>query len=111
MKTTLILVVAFLLVSIGCGGYGSMSNQPAAMPAFSPAPGSFNAVQQVTISDTTPNATIYFTTDGSTPTTASPIYRGPVPILQSTQLSAIAVAPGYAMSNVATGMYMIAVAP
>ncbi len=41
-------------------------------PAFNPPAGSYASVQAVTISSLTPGATIYYTTDGSTPTTSSP---------------------------------------
>jgi hypothetical protein len=54
---------------------------------------------------------IYFTLDGSVPTTASARYSQPIPILQSTTIRAVAVANGYAMSDVSTGMYVIALAP
>jgi hypothetical protein len=62
----------------------------------------------ITISDTTPNATIYYTTDGTTPTTASKRYSGPVVITQTTMVQAVAIASGYAMSQVVTATYMIA---
>lgn len=38
----------------------------------------------LTISDATSGATIYYTTDGSTPTTSSPVYSGPVSLSTST---------------------------
>jgi hypothetical protein len=43
----------------------------AALPTFSPTPGTYTSAQSVSISDATPNAVIHFTTDGSTPTTSS----------------------------------------
>src|SRR5207253_867197 len=47
-------------------------------PTFSPAGGTYTSTLSVSISETTPGATIYYTTDGSTPTTASSVYAGPI---------------------------------
>ena len=77
----------------------------AAMPTFNPAPGPYTAVQSVTISTTTSNATIYYTTDGTTPTTANTKYGGPVSVGVTETLSAIAVASGLSNSPVASGQY------
>jgi len=63
---------------------------PPAAPSFSPAPGTYSSTQSVTISDTTVGASIFYTTDGSTPTTSSTKYTGPVAIATTTTLKAIA---------------------
>ena len=78
-----------------------------AMPAFAPLAGSYTSAQSVTISDSTANATIYYTTNGSTPTTSSAIYSGPVAVGASETLNAIAVASGFSNSAVATAAYTI----
>ena len=80
---------------------------PAATPTFSPAGGSYNAAQTVTISDATSGATIYYTTDGTTPTTSSSVYGAPITVSSSTVLKAIAVASGLPTSNVAAASYVI----
>jgi len=92
----------------------SLSNAPykilagtAATPSLSPPPGTYTGTQQVTITTTTPGATIYYTTDGSTPTTASTIYTGPVAVSVTETLKAMAVATNYANSAVAGGLYTI----
>ena len=52
--------------------YGLFSGlTQAATPVINPVSQSFNPSVQVTITDSTTGATIYYTTDGSTPTTAS----------------------------------------
>jgi len=109
MKALLIASLALLLACSACGGYSSpMGTAPAATPAITPAPGSYAGPQMITISDTTPNAAIYYTTDGTTPTTASKRYSGPVVITQTTMVQAVAIASGYTMSQVVTATYMIA---
>jgi len=47
------------------------------------------------ISDTTPGATIYYTTDGSTPQRASTRYTGPISVATNDHDKAIAVAAGF----------------
>ena len=78
-----------------------------ATPVFSPAPGTYSSAQNVTLADTTPGATIYYTTDGSTPTTSSTVYSGPVAISATTTINAIAAASGFTNSAVASGTYVI----
>src|SRR5262249_22319476 len=80
---------------------------PAATPAFTPAPGSYPTAQNVTLTDSTTGAAIYFTTDGSTPTTSSALYTGPIPVASSKTIRAIAAASGFSNSAVATGLYTI----
>src|ERR1700741_4738061 len=93
------------LVAIGCGG-GTSSGAPpppppppmADTPAFWPVPGSYSqtqAGQTVTLMDGTPNATIYYTTDGTTPTSSSTHYTNPITISSTTTINAIATAAGY----------------
>ena len=66
----------------------------AATPTFSPAAGSYRSAQTVTISDATSGATIYYTTNGTTPTTASTVYAGPITVSATETVEAIAVQDG-----------------
>jgi hypothetical protein len=78
-------------------------------PTFSPVPGDYTSAQSVTITTTWPGTTtIYYTTDGSTPTTSSNVYTGPVSIGAASTLKAIATAPNLTNSSVASGLYTIA---
>jgi hypothetical protein len=76
-------------------------------PTFSPAPGTYTTAQTVALSSATPGAKIYYTTNGTTPTTASTAYTAPITVAATTTLEAIAVAAGYPNSTVATGKYTI----
>jgi Malectin domain/Chitobiase/beta-hexosaminidase C-terminal domain/Fn3 associated/DUF5010 C-terminal domain/PQQ enzyme repeat len=89
---------------------GTYTITPPAAPSFSPAPGSYSSAQSVTISDTTAGASIYYTTDGSTPTTSSTLYSGPVAIAATTTLKAIA-SDSIGSSSVTSGTYTIASGP
>ena len=85
----------------------SASGPPAATPTFSPAAGTYTSAQTVTISDSTTGHTIYYTTNGTTPTTSSTKYTAPISVGTSETLEAIAVATGYTNSAVASAAYTI----
>lgn len=80
---------------------------PAATPTFNPAPGTYVQAQTVTISDSAPGAVIYYTIDGTTPTTRSVVYSGALTVSSSETINAIALANGYSASAIATAPYTI----
>jgi LysM repeat protein len=80
---------------------------PAATPTFSPVAGTYTSVQTVTISDATAGATIYYTTNGTTPTTASTVFTAPIMVNSTETIEAIAAATGFSNSAVATANYII----
>ncbi|HKM84911.1 MAG TPA: chitobiase/beta-hexosaminidase C-terminal domain-containing protein [Terriglobales bacterium] len=82
-----------------------------ATPTFNPAAGTYTSAQSVTISDTTSGATIYYTTDGTTPTTDSPVYSSPIPVNSTETIEAIAAASGFSNSAVASATYTINLSP
>lgn len=79
-----------------------------ATPTFSPSGGTYTQAVQASIADTSPNTTIYYTTDGSTPTPlhGNP-YGGPISVNQTETIQAVAVVAGYTNSNVASVTYTI----
>lgn len=83
----------------------------AAAPTFTPAPGTYTGTQQVTLASATPTAKIHYTTDGSLPTAASPVYTGPIPVSGDTAIRALAVAPGLPDSSVASGGFYVSPPP
>lgn len=83
----------------------------ATAPSFSVASGTYTTKQTVTLSSPTAGAVIRYTTDGSKPTPSSTEYTGPIAVLQTLTLRALAAAPGYADSPVAAAAYTIAPPP
>jgi hypothetical protein len=77
-------------------------------PTFSPAAGAVAANAEVTISTTTEGATIYYTTDGTDPTTGSSVYSAPITIDVAKTIKAFAVKDGHPNSDIATADYTIA---
>jgi len=81
----------------------------AAAPSFSLPSGTYTSSQSVSISSSTAGAKIYYTLDGSAPTTASLLYTGPISVSKTTVLSAISAATGYRSSGVTQASYTISI--
>ena len=79
----------------------------AAAPTFSPPAGTYMTAQDVTISSPTPDAKIYYTTDGTSPTTSSQLFSTAFVISKNTTLKAIVVATGNLQSTVTSGSYTV----
>ena len=75
-------------------------------PTFSLAGGTYTTEQTVTISCATSGATIYYTTNGSKPSTSSTKYNAAITISETTTLKAIAIKDG-TESSVASATYTI----
>lgn len=75
----------------------------AATPTYSIPSGTYSSPQQLSMSCSSPAATIYYTTDGATPNTSSTRYvpGSPLSISSSELVSAICAVPGYVNSLVA----------
>ncbi len=106
-----------LLFVIACGGGVSSPPPPpppaAAVPSiwpvggtYSPAPGSPLAI---TLTDATPGATIYYTIDGTAPSTSSIKYIASFSASATTTVQAMAVASGYSQSGIAAATFTISV--
>ena len=78
----------------------------AAKPAFNiPSGSTFCPTTNVTLTCATEGATIYYTTDGSRPTSASTPYTGPIEISATTTIKARAYAPNVGPSTTSTAKY------
>ncbi len=80
-----------------------------ATPVFSPAGGTYEQSTVVSLSTATSGAAIYYTTNGTTPTTASTLYTSPRTVSASTTVKAIAAKSGLQDSAVASATYAIGV--
>ena len=81
--------------------------EPCATPTFNPAAGTYTEAQEVTINCGTPDATIYYTLDGSNPTVDSDVYSEPIVISETTTVKAMAAKEGFDNSSIATATYTI----
>ncbi len=77
-------------------------------PMISPSSGTVTFPQTVTITDAVPGATIYYTTNGSTPTSSSAVYKSSSPIVVSANetVTAIASVTGELQSAPASATYI-----
>ena len=87
---------------------GTGTGPTAATPVITPGTGTYSSNQQVTITDATANATIYYTTDGSAPSNASTKYTSAITVSSNETLRAIATAAGYSQSATASATYTFA---
>ena len=81
-----------------------------ATPTFNPVAGTYATAQPVTITSTS-GASIFYTTNGTTPTSSSTPYTAAVNVAVSETLKAIATKSGFFDSNVGTAAYVIGSAP
>ena len=78
-----------------------------APPVITPAGGSFQASITVSVAAPNTNAAIYYTLDGSLPTTNSLRYSGSLTFYNNATLATSAFAPGYHNSVAATALFLV----
>jgi Chitobiase/beta-hexosaminidase C-terminal domain/Bacterial lectin len=76
-----------------------------AAPMISPNGGAFSNSVMVSLSSTTPGARIFYTVDGSAPTTNSPLYAVPFAVTNTTTVKAIAMETNYNSSGVSAALF------
>ena len=82
--------------------------QTVATPTFSPAAGTYFTAIDVELSSATPDAIIYYTTDGTDPSdTNGTIYNSAIPISSTTTIRAIAYKAGFNTSAISSAQYII----
>ena len=91
-----------------CGIEVLVNTSVVVAPSFTPLPGPSTSPQNVTLSCATSGATIYYTTNGATPSsTVGTVYSTPVNISANCTLQAVAYATGLTTSPVTSGFYGI----
>lgn len=78
-----------------------------AQPVISPNGGSFLSSQQVTLTTDTADASIYYTLDGTTPTSGSTLYTAPFMLTESAEIRVIGIKVGNSDSSVAEASFSI----
>ncbi|WP_174844512.1 chitobiase/beta-hexosaminidase C-terminal domain-containing protein, partial [Paenibacillus barengoltzii] len=91
--------------------YTILSPDQVAKPVADPSGGTVPSGTRVTLSSSTEGATIYYTTDGSTPTSSSMEYTTPIEVTSEMTLKAIAVKAGMLDSEEMEEQYTIATIP
>ncbi len=91
-----------MLAPLTGGGSGTV-----VAPSFSPAAGNISGPTPVSLSTSTSGAQIFYTTNGSTPTTSSTLYSGPIQVTASTTIKAIAIKSGLTNSQVSSATYTV----
>lgn len=75
-------------------------------PLVSPSGGNFANSIKVTLSDASPDASIYYTLDGTTPTASSTLYTAPFAVTNTLNLKAVAIKTGAVNSGAASASFV-----
>jgi hypothetical protein len=78
-------------------------------PVISPSGGTYTSIQTVTLSCATEGAAIRYTTDGTAPTSTSPVYTEPITVAGSKTIKAYASKEGMVDSDISTAEYQLAI--
>ncbi len=80
-------------------------------PTITPPSGVHTAAFIVTLADATASSVLYYTLDGTTPTSSSTKYTAPFLVSTNTQVNAVAIVSGKPASNVVSASYKLISSP
>jgi alpha-tubulin suppressor-like RCC1 family protein len=81
-----------------------------AAPTMTPGPGTYSTAQSVTLATATVGAVVRYTTDGTDPTSSSPLYQTPLTVDISETIKARGFKADYTTSGASSGDYIISLA-
>ncbi len=104
-------MLASILLLAGCGGGAAATtttspSQQASAPVITTT-AALNGAELVTLTTSTSGATIYYTLDGSTPTSSSSVYTAPFLLASNATLNALAMASGETASSVTSKAFSL----
>jgi hypothetical protein len=92
--------------------FGLLAGEPSTpAPVITPGSSTFATSVTVTITDAIAGATIYYTTNGTVPTTSSAVYSNPLIVSTNETITAIASAAGYLQSAPSSAAYTSSTSP
>ncbi len=98
------------MVAFRAAGTSGSGGGVVASPTFNPPAGTYPSAQSVKLTTATAGASIYYTTDGSAPSTLSTLYTVPISVNSSLTIKAIAHEAGMTDSPIVSAAYQIGAA-
>ena len=100
----------FMVTAVNAGGSRNATSEGAysptvVTPSLSVAEGMYESAQSVSLTTTTSGASIYYTTNGSTPSASSTLYSSAISVSTNSTLKAIAIKSGFTSSSIASAAY------
>jgi formylglycine-generating enzyme required for sulfatase activity len=107
MKSLKFLALLLIIIPILFSCESTTEPNTVATPVITPDSGTYTSAQSVQITCATSGATIYYTMDGTDPTTASAVYAGALTVSSNMTIKAMATKDELNDSAIATKIYVV----
>jgi formylglycine-generating enzyme required for sulfatase activity len=107
MKSLKFLALLLIIIPILFSCESTTETNTVATPVITPDSGTYTSAQSVQITCATSGATIYYTMDGTDPTTASAVYAGALTVSSNMTIKAMATKDELNDSAIATKIYVV----